>query len=190
VNSPGVPQLTSSEILVTPSGTATDAALSFVYLNAAGAVAPVTVNQLGQIFSFGLSFQVLVSPSALAGIQMDSTFGNTSPGSASATKTAQLQTGGPMVTSTVSDGGISNPTGTYTGTLMPVSGVGTFIITDTTSLQAQSGSVTQSGFANSFLLNAASTTTPEPRTFATIGAGLIFLSLIASSTRKRHRQPN
>jgi hypothetical protein len=101
-----------------------------------------------QIFSLGLSFDLLVSPSPLTGIQMSSTFGNTSPGSASVSKTAQLLSGGPAITS------------------------GTFLITDTPSLQAQTGSVTQSGFANSFFLTPASTATPEIGSLAMIGSGL------------------
>lgn len=187
VNSPGVAPLTASEIEVIPSGTSTDALLSFVYLDANAAPSPVTLNQNGQIFSFGLSFDLLVSPSTLTGIQMSSTFSNTSPGSASASKTAQLLSGGPAITSTVNDGGISNALGTYAGAVMPVSGVGTFLITDTTSLQAQTGSVTQSGFTNSFLLTPASTATPEIGSLAMIGSGLVFLSMVASSTRKRRK---
>jgi hypothetical protein len=187
VNSPGVGILTASEIEVIPSGTPTDALLSFVYLNANATPTPVTVNQNGQIFSFGLSFDLLVSPSTLTGIQMSSTFGNTSPGSASASKTAQLLSGGPAITSTVNDGGISNALGTYSGAVMPVSGVGTFLITDTTSLQAQTGSATQSGFTNSFLLTPASTATPEIGSLAMIGSGLVFLGMVANSTRKRRK---
>jgi hypothetical protein len=90
---------------------------------------------------------------------MDSTFGNTSPGSASASKTAQLLSGGPAITSTVNDGGVSNALGTYSGTVMPVSGVGTFLIT----------------------------ATPEIGSLAMIGSGLVFLSMVASSNRKRRK---
>jgi hypothetical protein len=187
VNSPGVAALTASEIEVIPSGTSTDALLSFVYLDSNATPTPVTVNQNGQIFSFGLSFDLLVSPSTLTGIQMSSTFGNTAPGSASASKTARLLSGGPAITSTVNDGGISNALGTYSGAVLPVSGVGTFLITDTTSLQAQTGSVTQSGFANSFFLTPGSTATPEIGSLAMIGSGLVFLSMVASSTRKRRK---
>lgn len=187
VNSPGVPALLASEIEVIPSGSLTDDLLTFVYADANGAPTPVTVNQNGQIFSFGLSFDVLVTPGALAGIQMDSTFGNTAPGSASASKTAQLVSGGPAITSTVNDGGISNVLGTYSGTLMPVSGVGTFLVTDTTSLQAQTGSVTQSGFANSFELTPGTAQTPEIASFAMIGSGLVFVGLSLSSARRKNR---
>jgi hypothetical protein len=191
VNSPGVGALTPSEIQVIPSGTPTDDMLTFVYLNANGTPTPVTVNQNGQIFSFGMSFDIVVAATAvtpgLTGIEMSSTFGNTSPGSASASKTAQLVAGGPAITSTVNDGGVSNVLGTYNGTIMPVSGVGTFLITDTTSLQAQTGMVTQSGFANSFLLSSGTTATPEVGSLAMIGSGLVFLSMVASSTRRRKR---
>lgn len=187
VNSPGVGTLTPSEIEVIPSGTLSDDMLTFMYLNAAGSPTAVTVNQNGQIFSFGMSFDILVTPGALNGIQMSSTFSNTAPGSASASKTAQLVGGGPAITSTVNDGGISNALGTYNGVVMPVTGAGTFLITDTTSLQAQTGMVAQSGFANSFLLSSATTATPEIGSLAMIGSGLVFLSMIASSTRRRKR---
>jgi len=187
VNSPGVPTLAASQIEVTPSGTSTDALLNFVYLNSDAAATPVTVNQNGQIFSFGLNFDLLVSSATLTGIQMSSTFSNTSPGSASASKTAQLLSGGPALTSTVNDGGISNALGTYSGTVIPVSGVGTFLITDTTSLQAQTGAVTQSGFANSFLLTPGATATPEIASLAMIGSGLVVISMVAGWTRKRRK---
>ena len=187
VNSPGVVALTSSEIQVIPSGTATEDLLTFVYLNANATPTPVTLNQNGQIFSGSLSFDILVGPSVLTGIQMDSTFGNSSPGSASASKTAQLLTGGPAITSTVNDGGVSNAMGTYSGTIMPVTGTGMFLITDTTSLQAQTGSVTQSGFANAFLLTPGTAETPEVGSLAMIGSGLVFLSMVASSTRRRRK---
>jgi hypothetical protein len=187
VNSPGVGTLTPDEIQVIPSGTTTDDLLTFVYLNSNATPTPVTVNENGQVFSLGLSFDILVTSGALTGIEMSSTFGNTSPGSASASKTAQLLTGGPAITSTVNDGGVSNALGTYNGTVMPVTGAGTFLITDTTSLQAQTGMVTQSGFGNSFLLSPGSTATPEIGSLAMIGSGLVFLSMVANSTRKRKR---
>jgi hypothetical protein len=187
VNSPGVPPLTASEIEVIPSSTPTTDVLTFVFLNAAGAPTPVTVNQNGQIFSFGLNFQIAVTPGSLTGIQMGSTFSNTAPGSVSASKSVQPLIGGPSVSSTVNDGGVSNAMATYNGLLMPVSGVGPFLVTDTTSLQAQTGSVTEAGFANSFNVGGVGTPTPEIASLAMIGSGLVFLSLIASSTRKRRR---
>jgi hypothetical protein len=186
VNSPGVSALTSSEIDVIPSGSATQDLLTFVYENANAVATPVTVNQNGQIFSMGLTFDILVLPGALTGIQMDSTFGNTSPGSASASKTAQLLSGGPAITSTVNDGGGSNALGTYSGIVMPVTGSGTFLITDTTSLEAETGSVTQSGFANAFLTSA-STATPEVGSLAMIGSGLVFLGMAGNATRRRKK---
>ncbi len=187
LNSPGVPALTSSQIEVIPSGTSTSDMLTFVYLNAAGAPTPVTVNANGQIFSFGMNFQIVVTPSALTGIQMSSTFSNTMPGSVSATKTIQPVGGPILVSSTVNDAGISHALGTLSGLVMPVSGVGAFLVTDTTSLQAQTGSVTQVGFANSFNIGPISTATPEIASQAMIGGGLVFLSLVANSMRKRKR---
>jgi len=188
VNSSGVPVLSPDQIIVTPSGTASDASLEFFYVNGNGAATPVTVNQIGQIFSFGFSFQILVSPGSLNGIEMDSNFANTSPGSASATKTAQLVGGGPTYTSTVSDGGISNSLGNYTGSLIPVAGSGAFRITDTTSLQAQTGSATQSGFTNSFALGAGTASTPEVRSSILMGSGLVLLSVFANVARRRQQR--
>jgi hypothetical protein len=187
VNSPGVGTLTPGEIEVIPSGNSTDDMLTFVYMNANATPTPVTVNQNGQVFSLGLSYDIVVTPGSLTGIEMSSTFGNTAPGSASASKSAQPVGGGPAITSTVNDGGISNLLGTYNGAVIPVTGSGTFLITDTTSLQAQTGSVTQSGFANSFLVSSGTTATPEIGSLAMIGSGLVFLSMVASSTRRRRR---
>ncbi|HEV1284527.1 MAG TPA: hypothetical protein VNU44_04425 [Bryobacteraceae bacterium] len=187
VNSPGVGTLTPGEIEVIPSGSLSDDVLTFMYLNAAGSPTPVTLNQNGQVFSLGLSYDIVVTPGSLTGIEMSSTFGNTAPGSASASKTAQPVGGGSAITSTVNDGGISNSQGTYSGAVMPVTGAGTFLITDTTSLQAQTGSATQSGFANSFLVSPGATATPEIGSLTMIGSGLVFLSMIASSTRRRKR---
>jgi hypothetical protein len=186
VNSAGVPQLTASEIEVIPSSTATTDMLTFVFLNSTGTATPVTVNANGQIFSLGLNFQVLVAPPTLSGIEMAATFSNTAPGSVSASKSVQPLAGGTTISSTVNDAGVSNVMGTYNGLLMPVSGSGVFLVTDTTSLQAQTGSVTEAGFANSFVVGP-TTATPEIASLAMIGSGLVFLSLIASSTRKRRR---
>jgi hypothetical protein len=47
--------------------------------------------------------------------------------------------------------------------------------------------VTQSGFANSFLVSSGTTATPEIGSLAMIGSGLVFLSMVASSTRRRRR---
>ncbi len=196
VNSPGVATLTPSEIEVTPSGDATDASLTFAFLNSSGALTPITVNQLGQIFSFDLSYRLLVAPGSLTGFEMNAAFSNTAPGSASATKTVEPVGGGTAVTSTVNDGGVSNPMGSYNGSPMPISANGPVLVTDTTSLQAQTGSVTESSFMNSFVQSAASgggggggtvAAVPEMQSYAITGAGLVFLSLIASSRRKRQR---
>jgi hypothetical protein len=186
VENAGVTVLAPAEIEVIPTGSTTSALLTFVYLNAAGAPTPLTLNQNGQIFSMGFSFDILVSPSALTGIQMNSTFSNVGPGSVSASKSAQLLVGGPSVSSTVNDGGVSNPLGTYNGVIMPVTGTGRFLITDTTSLEAQTGSASQSGFGNVFILApSGSTSTAENGSLAMIGSGLVFLSVLASTTRRR-----
>jgi len=181
VNSGGVPTLTEDNIEVIPGGTLVDPTLTFVYVTpgANGPVAaPVTVNTLGQIFSFGFNYEMVLTGATLSNLQMDSTFMNTSPGSASATKNAQLLSGGTTFSSSVGDGGVSNPLATYQGAVTPVTGTGTWVINDTTSLQAQSGSVTQDSFENLFESAAIGTTTPEPMTSAMIGSGLLLIGLI------------
>lgn len=187
VNSPGVSTLATDQIQVMPSGTSTDAMLTFVFLDTNGDPLPVTLNTNGQIFSMGLSFDVVVSPSNLTGIQMGATFSNTAPANVSASKSVQLLAGGPQITSTVNDEGISNALGNHLGTLMPVSGVGTFLVTDTTSLQAQTGSVSEASFTNSFFLGPQTVPTPEIGSLLMIGTGLVFVSALASSTRRRKR---
>jgi hypothetical protein len=188
VNSPGVAALTTSEIQVVPSSTLNDDLLTFIYLNAAGAPTAVTMGTNGQIFAFGLNFQlVFASGTSLAGIQMNSSFGNTAPGTVSASKSVAPLAGGSGVTSTVNDGGKSNVTGSYFGSMSPITGAGPFLITDTTSLNAETGSVTESGFANSFVTGPLAAVTPEIGSLTMMGAGLVFLGLIASSTRLRKR---
>ncbi len=186
VDSPGVASLSSTEIQVVPGGTPTDATLTFVYLNAAGMPTAETLSGGGQIFSFGLSFDITVSPVVLDAIQMASTFANTGTGDVSSTKTAQLTGGGPEFTSTVSNGGAQDPMATYNGAMIPVSGAGTFVITDTTSLQAQTGSVTQAGFENSFVM-ADAAPTAEVGSLIMLGSGLIFLGLLGTSAGARKR---
>jgi hypothetical protein len=185
LNSPGVPQVAAEDIRVIPGGTLLLPTLTFVYLNAAGAPTPVAVNQNGQIFSFGFNYQLALTGANLVGIQMGETFSNTNPGSASATKNAQLLGGiGPIFTSTVNDGGLSNPLGTVNGALTPVSGTGVWVINDTTSLQAQNGgSVTQASFVNLFSLQPSAVTVPEPMTALLIGSGLLCVGLVSRRRR-------
>jgi hypothetical protein len=189
VNSPGVASLSSTEIQVTPGGTATDATLTFLYFNAGGTATAETLNAAGQLFSFGLTFDITVSPVVLDAIQMASTFANTGTGEVSSTKTAQLMGGGPEFTSTVSNNGAQDPMATYNGGLASVGGgAGTFVITDTTSLQAQGGTATQAGFENSFLMGPGTTApTAEVGSLIMLGSGLIFLGLLGTSAGARKR---
>ena len=184
VNSGGVPALTGAQIEVIPSGSPTNATLSYVYVDLAGAPAPVTVSTTGAIFSFGFSYGLIVSPSHLSAIDMTATFSNTSPGGVSATKNAQIGAG-PVFTSTVNDNGISNPLATYIGAGALVSGIGTWVIKNDTSLQANGtgGVATECRFTNVFTL-ASDVSTPEPLPLAMVGFGLIGLGLISRKTRK------
>lgn len=186
-NSGGVPALPTSDIQVIPGGTTLDPTLTFEYITTPGGVVtptPVTVNSSGQIFSFGFSYQMVLTAATLVNIQQDSTFANTSPGSVSSTKNISLLAGGPTLTSTVGDGGVSNSLGTRSGQVVAVTGAGPWLVSDTTSLQAQSGMATQSSFENLFSL-APSGTVPEPLTTTMIGSGLLLVGLGA---RRRARK--
>jgi hypothetical protein len=152
--------------------------LTFTYLNSAGAPTPVTVNSNGQQFQVGINYQMVLTGAILADIQMNSSFSNTTPGSASSTKNAQIGAG-PTFISTVSDQGLSTLPGNHSGALIPTTGTGTWTITDGISLQAQTGgSATQSSFQNLFTLSAVTTATPDAGTVLSIGTGLICLGLI------------
>jgi hypothetical protein len=182
----GVPTLPPQDVLVTPGGSPLAPTLSFTYVSGANHVpTPETVNTSGSIFSMGLSYDLTPNAAILTSLQINSTFTNNSPGSASTTKTAQLAGGGPSFISTVSDGGITNPLATYNGSQINPTGTGVWVITDTVSLQAQStGSVTQNGFANLFGLQNQVVGTPEPLSALLIGSGLICLGLMKRKAAK------
>jgi hypothetical protein len=185
-NSGGVAEVSDTDIMVTPGGTALNPTLTFEYINSAGTATPVTVDESGQIFSMGLTYSLVLTGATLSDIQMGETFSNTSPGSVSATKNAEIGSG-TTFSSTVSDGGLNNPTGTTsTGNVTPTTGTGTWNITDTVSLQAQSGSATQNSFENLFTLAAAgpNSTAPELPTGAMIGSALLLFGLISRRFRK------
>ena len=148
------------------SGPPAGAASTFLYTNPEETPAPVTENSIGQIF-LGSNFDLVAR-------SMDSV---------SITNTTQLPGGSTFSLSAVSNPWASNPMGTL-GSLIPVSADLTSLLTDTPPL-VQTGSVTQSGLENSFLLEPDVDPAPEPVPFAMVGSGLVFLSLISSSTRKR-----
>ncbi|HWZ34309.1 MAG TPA: hypothetical protein VNX18_23385 [Bryobacteraceae bacterium] len=184
----GISGLTTDEIQVIPGGTLLAPTLTFLYLNATGAPTPVTVNVNGQQFAMGFNYLMTLSGAVLRDIQMDSVFNNTTPGSVSATKGAQLQTGGTVFTSTVNDQGANNASANHVGNVVPTSGTGVWVITDGVSLQAQSGGVaTQTSFENLFILDQITTNTPETATMLMMGTGLIGLSLLSRRRRgSRH----
>jgi len=183
-NSGGVSQIPDTDILVIPGGTTLDPTLTFEYVNASGTPTPETVTVAGEIFSMGITYQLTLTGATLTSINMGETFSNTAPGGVSATKNAQI-TGGSMYTSTVNDGGVSNPAGTtLSGTPVATSGTGTWNITDTVSLQAQTGSATQNSFENLFVLAASSTSVPEPSTMLACGVIMLLMGVALKRRRK------
>lgn len=184
-NSGGVSTIPTSDIIVIPGGTALDPTLRFEYGTLAASVitpAPETVNVAGQIFSMGFAYQIAFTEANLSSIQMGETFSNTTSGSVSATKNAQIASG-PVFTSTVTDGGVSNSANTtLAGNLATTSGTGIWTITDTVSLQAQTGSATQNSFENLYS-SAAATSVPEPSTMLIAAAVLLGLGMV----RRRRR---
>jgi len=178
-NSLGVSALTTDEFLVTPSFSGDEDTLAITYQTLTGAPQTVTVNQNGQQFAFDFTFQAqAINSQSLQSLQMTSTFANTAPGNVSATKNAQLTTGGSLFTSTIGDGGVSNPMATYSGPVTAVTGgTGLFNVEDAISLQAQSGSASSSGFTNNFF-EEGTAQTPEPGVAILIGSGLLGFGLI------------
>jgi hypothetical protein len=176
-NSGGVATIPESDIMVIPGGTTLDPNLTFEYVNSSGTATPETVDVSGQILTMQFVYSVTLSASTLDSIQMNETFSNTSPGSVSATKNAEIGTG-PVFTSTVTDGGITNPANTTSnGNVEPTSGTGVWSITDTISLQAQTGSATQNSFENAYVLTASTTAVPEPSMLLACGVILLMLGI-------------
>lgn len=174
----GVPAIPDTQLLVIPGGTTLDPTLTFEYVDSSGNPAPETVSG-AQLFSMGFTYQIALTGATMTYIEMGQTFSNTAPGNVSATKNAQLLTGGAIFSSTVDDEGMSNPANTTlfdpTGP-EPVSGIGTWSIQDTVSLQAETKSATQNSFENLFTLS--ETATPEPSTMLLIGSALLCIGLV------------
>jgi hypothetical protein len=190
-NSLGVPTLSADQILISPSVSGDTDSLAFTYQTAAsGAPVTVSLNQMGQAFAFSFSYLATAAPSSvLSSVQMASTFSNTNPGSVSASKNIELETGGPIFTSAMTDGGVSHPLATYNGPVTPVSGSGTFIVNDAISLQAQAGAVSDSGFTNTFNLGVSSiTATPEPAASLLIGSGLLLFGALMRRIANRRAE--
>jgi hypothetical protein len=170
-NSIGVPVLSSTQVLVTPTTVGNSDSLAFSYETTTGAPLTISLTDGDQVFGMVLSYQTIASTSLLS-IQMASSFGNTTPGSVSALKQAANVTS--IFASGVTDNGVSNVSATYLGPVTPVTGgTGLFNVQDTISLQAQSGSVTDSGFANTFVTMSR---VPEPPANILIGGGLLLIS--------------
>jgi len=180
-NSIGVPVLSSTQLLVTPTTVGNSDTLAFSYETTTGAPLIISLTDGDQVFGMVLSYQTIASTS-LSSIQMASSFGNTAPGSVSALKQAESTSA--IFASGVTDNGVSNVSGTYLGPVTAVTG-GTvpFNVQDTLSFQAQSGSVTDSGFANTFVTMSR---VPEPPANILIGGGLLLISsLVRRVSRNR-----
>jgi hypothetical protein len=189
-NSLGVSTLSSDQILVTPTAVGNEASLAFTYGTAASPITIILVDS-SQVFAFDFTYEaVAASGLVLSGIQQTATFSNTTPGSTSFTKNAQAMGGGPIFTSAVTDGGTSHVAATYDGPITAVSGANSdFLVKDAISLQAQSGSVSNSGFANNFFTSPGNTTTtPEPPVSLLIGSGLVLLGGLTRKYAERRRR--
>jgi hypothetical protein len=187
-NSLGVSSLSTDQILVTPSLNGLEDSLAYSYQTGAGGTPiTITVNQPGQTFAFNFLYQAQIAgPNTLGSLQMTSDFSNTSPGSASASKNAQLAGGGPIFTSSVTDGGASNPAATYSGPITAVTGGGgLFNVGDAISLQAQAGSASSTGFTNNFFETTPTSDAPEAATVFLLGGGLLIIGFIHRRTASR-----
>ncbi len=176
-----------SQIFVTPTLVGNEAALAFTYGTASSPIT-VTLDGSSEQFSFFLQYSVAMGTgSVLSGIQQSATFSNTSPAAASFAKIVNPTGGPPFFLSAVQDGGVSNPFGTYNGAVTAItSSSSNFTVTDGISLQSQSGTVSNSGFANNFFTAPPVTTTPEPPASVLIGGGLILVA--SSSCGKPHER--
>jgi len=138
---------------VTPLFMGNQDILAFAYVNPDGTPLTVAVNSPGQEFVLDLTYQAeAINSSSLTAVQIASMFGNSSPGTASATLYAQPTSGGTISSSSVFDGGISNPQAIYDGPTTAINGgnADPFNIQDSVTLEAESGSSSDSGFINFF----------------------------------------
>jgi hypothetical protein len=186
-NSLNIPNIPTSDILITPSTAAGVDSLLFSYtsLPVVAGIQTATVVGVGnnQILGYNFFFTVTPNPNPLTNIQMTSTISNTNTASVSAVKDAS--NGGPTVNSSANDGGAPHAALTLvTGPVTALSGAGAFTVEDVISLQGQNGVAQQSNFTNLFTEGPFSSTTPEPGPVLLIGSGLVCLGL----TRRRFRQ--
>jgi hypothetical protein len=170
----GQPRPAATQLLVTPSGDGLGSlALGFNYQSAPQTPMDIIVNTNGAQFGVTFTYNVVGAGAPLEGDVMWSTFSNTTPGSASATKNSQLVSGGTIYTSTVSDQGGSNALANRSGSavsFVPAT-PGPYTIQDSISLQAQTGgAATLRDFTNVFAI-------PEPLTGVLLGSGLVLLGL-------------
>jgi len=136
-----------------------------------------TLNIMGPLF-MPMSFQAMITVGPLTDSQMKSSFGN-----AAAETDAAMQ----LPTSPAATGAVSAPVGGLTPpntpnlpnlAATPQTGTGPSALADPTNPAPVTGSAPVTAAA----------AVPETASIVMIGSGLIFLSLVASSTRKRRRQ--
>lgn len=190
-NSLGVSTLSTDQILVTPTVVGSEASLAFTYGTTATPITILLVDN-SQVFAFDFTYQALsATGKVLTGIQQTAAFSNTTPGSTSFTKNAQPIAGGTIFTSAVTDAGTNHVSATYSGPVTAVSGANSnFLIKDAISLQAQSGSVSNSGFTNNFFTGNTTTTVPEPPVSLLIGSGLVLVGSLTRKLAERRRRMN
>jgi hypothetical protein len=199
-NSMGVPTLANSQILITPTVSGSTESLAFSYETTTGAPMVISLNDNDQVFAFSFSYNAIsvqgpgIHPAPLSSIQMTSTFSNTEPGSVSATKIATAGEGVinfPTFASAVTSNGVSNVNNTYLGPVTAVNPSGSaddFSIQDAISLQAQTGSVSDTGFANIFVTRlSADLNAPEPPASILIGGGLLLIGSLVRRVSSRKR---
>jgi hypothetical protein len=184
-NSMDVPQIPTSDIVITPTVSSNVDSLAFSYQNL-----PVTPNQTStvvgvgnnQILGYDFTYVVAPNPNPVADVQMTSTISNTNTAAVSAVKDANT-TGGPLAVSTANDGNSPHPSlSLVAGPIAPISGSGAVQVLDAISLQGQTGVAQQQDFTNLFTEGPAAVAEPGP--VFLIGSGLVSLGLV----RKRFRR--
>jgi hypothetical protein len=160
----------------------------------AGTDTTAPIDMIGPLFS-GLNYQVVMNLGPLTDAQMKSLFGKDASGNADPTTTAQLSSPGAGTSAASNSTATSAPAAT-SAVSMPVGfGMdppppgGSVSPAGSASLVVPAPNVTDpvAAAVTAAAATTAAVATPEAGSIAMIGSGLVFLSLVASSTRKRKR---